>query len=199
MSGAIVGLKYRSYSHTDTDMGGNICNTHSNYLRNIFSSPATFESSIVRCCDEIKPLLRPRGIDALICTGVSGLAMGAAVANRLQTNFIYVRKTLEDSHADFLLEGIPASKDTRLLFLDDMICSGKTLGRVAQALYRHGQEWNLSHKIIGMYMYLDRDLIQDVRMRAYINRKINVNKAILPEAGPIFGLKPPKIAEKSAL
>ena len=177
--------------------------SHSGYLRNIFSCPATFESTIVRCCEVIGPLLGPRGIDALICTGVSGLAMGATVANRLKINFVYVRKTLENSHAGCLLEGIPSSKDTRLLFLDDMICSGKTLGRVAHALYEHGQELGLSHEIISVYTYLYHELIQDHELRVYIgreiSRKINADKSIPPEAGPIFGLKTPKITAKSAL
>jgi adenine/guanine phosphoribosyltransferase-like PRPP-binding protein len=65
------------------------------------------------------------GFEAIAFRGVSGSLVAPAVAMALGKNLIVVRKSIKDSHADYLVEG--HTKAQKYIIIDDIISSGKTI------------------------------------------------------------------------
>ena len=69
----------------------------------------------------------------------SGIPFAAVVAFRLEKPFLYVRKEVKLHGRERRVEGVLAPGD-RVILLDDLITTGKTLSEAARAIRREGGE-----------------------------------------------------------
>lgn len=86
--------------------------------------------------------------DVIVCTGVSGVTFGSALAYSMDKILTVVRKEHEQNHSGRTVEGIP-TEPFKYLFVDDLIDSGTTLVNVLRALDQHQN----SGTCIGGYCY----------------------------------------------
>lgn len=103
-------------------------NRHSGYLSPVFNRKEV-KKTIKRCRQALKTI----DYDAIVVTGVSGLSVGATIAYLTGKQLIVVRKEDEQSHACFRVEGLPVT-DFKYVILDDFICSGDTVIKIAQKM-----------------------------------------------------------------
>lgn len=68
--------------------------------------------------------LKRKRFDSLAFRGFSGAVIASPVAVALHKQLLLTRKTVEDTHSDFLVEGNPSSK--KYIIIDDFLSSGKT-------------------------------------------------------------------------
>lgn len=92
-------------------------------------NPILFQKTIDQMVVKIEKLraLYPE-IEAIAACGMSGLVLAGAVSARLQLPIIAVRKTMDTTHNDRMVNGHLGAKG--YLFIDDLICSGKTVDHV---------------------------------------------------------------------
>jgi adenine/guanine phosphoribosyltransferase-like PRPP-binding protein len=88
--------------------------------------------------------------DAIAVTGNSGTLFAGALAVALNKPIILVRKPGESSHSNHTVEG-PYTGISSYIFVDDFICSGKTLKRVKDAIRNESAFAKLVFK--GTYSY----------------------------------------------
>ena len=97
----------------------------------------TADLAITRAIKLIKELMRgidgaPRlTFDSIACSGISGLLFAPPVARKLKKSLIIVRKR-KGEHSHTMVEGDRNAK--RYIVLDDLICSGTTLERIASEI-----------------------------------------------------------------
>lgn len=85
--------------------------------------------------------------DAVVVTGVSGLAVGAPVALALEVELVVLRKEGENCHGGKTLLGNCAEK--RVLFLDDFVGGGATRRKCKVAVE------NARGMVVGQFLYAD--------------------------------------------
>ena len=95
--------------------------------------------------------------DALICTGISGIANAMVLSMKLKVPIVYVRKKSDRTHSIFSVE-IPdkladgIDHPLRVVFVDDTIDSGKTFKRIKIAVDANGM------KLVGLVLCNDTSL-----------------------------------------
>ena len=85
--------------------------------------------------------------DSIACSGVSGSLIVPQVAELLNKNIILVRKTLEKTYSEFLIEGVAP---TRYIIVDDLICSGNTVKHILRSI----KEEHPRAICMGVYTYM---------------------------------------------
>ena len=83
--------------------------------------------------------------DGFAVMGISGAIMGALIARKMNKKLVVVRKENDGSHSDYKVENIEAGD--KLIFLDDLVASGKTYKRVRDGVNFHGG------KILSIILY----------------------------------------------
>lgn len=93
--------------------------------------------------------------DCIVVTGVSGLSVGAPVAMKLKKPLLVLRKEEEDTHdaPGNLLGAIDLEANPRVLFLDDLIASGDTLGRCRDAIDAMARVYGTKARVTHTYTY----------------------------------------------
>lgn len=95
--------------------------------------------------------------DALICTGISGIANAMALSMKLKIPIVYVRKKSDRTHSAFSVE-IPdkltdgMEHSLRVVFVDDTIDSGKTFKRIQMVVDNKGMQ------LVGLVLCNDASL-----------------------------------------
>lgn len=103
---------------------------------------------IARCVTRLSPYKKK--FDSVVATGLSGVIIGAQVAEKLKKNFVVVRKPSEKSHGDT----IEAVGDIgRYIIFDDFIATGATIKRVKKVLDA-SRIFNNS-VCVGVYLWSD--------------------------------------------
>lgn len=123
------------------------------HLQQVFNRKE--QDRIVRECRKI---VKDKNLqfDSFVVRGVSGITMEAILARILNKNLIIVRKP-ETGHSPYVVENYKSGE--RMIFLDDLIASGRTFESVKDNLnarYERLKVWYPSskkHKIIGTMMY----------------------------------------------
>jgi adenine/guanine phosphoribosyltransferase-like PRPP-binding protein len=97
---------------------------------------------------------RLRGVDfdVIVVSGTSGLLIGPALAVAMGKRLAIVRKPNDASHSMHLVEGWYGGK---WLFVDDLIDSGSTCRRVAQAYVEACASKGAAQECVGTYLYGD--------------------------------------------
>lgn len=107
---------------------------HAYYLSNVLD-PETLNS----VTNKALRYLRKVKANAIVVTGVSGMLIGGAISVKGFLPCVVVRKNTRDCHSSYSVE-VPYGVDERskIVFVDDLISSGKTLKRVIASLKREG-------------------------------------------------------------
>lgn len=79
-------------------------------------------------------------------TGISGILIGSAVAAEMGMHLIVLRKTVETTHSDELIEGLPYNK--KVLLLDDFMETGTTIENLYESINDVSK-----NKVVGTYFY----------------------------------------------
>ena len=87
---------------------------------------------------------------AIACRGISGLAIAAPVAVRLNKQLIVVRKKQQGSHGETLTEGIPTG-NFEYIIIDDFISLGHTIKEIKSTINAN----NPNNVNIGIVLYQD--------------------------------------------
>lgn len=135
--------------------------------------------------DKATAALRYRAFDAIVCQGVSGIAFGARLADRLRKNLIVVRKPDEKSHSPRRVENAHSAPFT-FIFVDDFPDSGSTTMRVLGAMSAKTEG-----RCVGIWFYdaNDRGLAATKYYMAAI--PILNNHQLGPQGDrPVRGFKP---------
>lgn len=131
----------------------------------------THELIVIQSASWLKPILRPGGLkaevdkaveilnqcpdfDAIAFTGLSGAVLASAVALRMDKLMYCVRKSGENRHSDYEVEG-PLGK-LRYVIIDDLIMSGATVRRIINQVRLHSDSMA---KLVGIWLYRDGRLI----------------------------------------
>lgn len=100
----------------------------------------------MECCSRIRPI----EFDSIVVSGVSGLLVGAQIAEILDKNIVVVRKKNEKRYSPFHIEGAYPGD---YIVVDDLVCSGSTVRRIFSEIKT---EYPRS-KAVGMYCYIPED------------------------------------------
>lgn len=131
---------------------------HTNYLKSVLDL-ATFRKNITAAKKKLKDL----DFDAFAVSGNSGTLMGGALSVILKKKLILVRKSSDNSHSSYTIEGDDTI--TNFIFLDDQIATGATKERVVTAV----RDWLPNVKFYGSYLYNHDQLFLEKRRK--IRRK----------------------------
>ena len=104
------------------------------YLKDIFSVQRTgYENIIKKVRKKVKTLMDQTGVDTLVFTGVSGMAVGFPITRSLKLRPVVVRKTTRGVHGYHKVEidGAPTGK---FIIIDDCIDTGKTIRRILKEI-----------------------------------------------------------------
>lgn len=144
------------------------------YLDEVLDPPSLQETA-KRAALALGPAWEAGQIDCMLCTGVSGVSFASAVSLLTGIPMLVCRKPGEQSHSFADLEGyyppgggprgaspypwafLPdrgmggkaRPREARVLFVDDMVCTGGTVARVAEAM----KVKNYPGKLVGFYLY----------------------------------------------
>lgn len=122
---------------------------HTNYLRGSFSGIVNFRKTIRLITKFIRNNNEIPSFDAIACRGTSGLVIVPTVALRLDKDIIFVRKSIEDSHATHRVEGVYCDGPFSYLIVDDLISSGNTIRSIVKEI----NEINSLASCVGMVTY----------------------------------------------
>lgn len=122
--------------------------TRASYMYRAFDEPKT----VIR---EARNALHGVKFDTIIGTGLSGAVIVPMMAHAMRKYFAIVRKPKEQRacHAHSVIEG---KIGARWLFVDDMIDSGTTFGRVREAVgswVRDNVREGFKPRLVGSYTY----------------------------------------------
>lgn len=119
--------------------------THAGYLYMPIYAPDMLVQRVGDACVQL-------GCNALVGTGLSGAMAVPMLAKALDTRFCIVRKESDrDTHSRSRFEGNMRDGD-RWMFLDDLICSGKTFRYVYEMMHNHC-DTNGRYPFTGAYLY----------------------------------------------
>ncbi|UVK63358.1 phosphoribosyl transferase [Mycobacterium phage Shygu2] len=90
--------------------------------------------------------------DTLVGTGLSGTIAVTTLARLLDKNYLVVRKPNDGAHTSMKAEGRIGK---RWVFVDDLIASGRTFGRVWDAVHIITRDWKFESKFVGSFLYSD--------------------------------------------
>lgn len=90
--------------------------------------------------------------DTLVGTGLSGTIAVTDLARRLGKNYLVVRKANDGSHSSAPVEG---KLGKRWLFVDDLVSSGATFGRVWDVLAGLQADRQFTTEFVGVFLYSD--------------------------------------------
>lgn len=111
-------------------------------------------------CKAIKTLKKTKFFfDAISVSGYSSAIIAPIIAHKLKKNIVLVRKSSEQRYSNYSVEG---QHGQRVLFLDDLIDSGKTFEWV-----KSGVETIGCH-IVAVYLYEDDRLYPYVAGVKYV-------------------------------
>jgi hypothetical protein len=120
---------------------------HSSYYLETMGNSAQLKKVVDRSVRQIRKAIKdghyPK-LDAIACRGISGIIVASAVSIRLGVQLIVVRKTLDESHAESLIEGEPLTGEYTFICMDDFVCSGDTIRETCRYLVG---------KHVGNYLY----------------------------------------------
>jgi adenine/guanine phosphoribosyltransferase-like PRPP-binding protein len=133
---------------------------HANYIKECFNRKD--QDQTIR---DIKTLITKHKLqfDGFIVTGISGIVMGSILCRILRKDLVIVRKDGDGSHSTYSVENYKPNK--KYIFLDDLVCSGKTFRNVEEKmnvafsdlkysyLYPFDKKFDKKSKIIGKLLY----------------------------------------------
>ena len=98
--------------------------------------------------------------DAIACRGVSGLIVAAPVSFILDKPLVVVRKFLEGSHSNMMVEGY-LEKNLRYIIVDDFMKTGNTIRKIIEEISyfydsqeNPDSEWGIkSARCVGVFFY----------------------------------------------
>lgn len=144
------------------------------YLYAVLHNPLEYRQTVDRMIAIIERAEAEYGkYDCLACRGTSGIVAAAPLSLLLQKQLIVVRKKCDlestngtyNSHANRLVEGVPDAKTPfNFLFVDDLVCSGRTLTETINAI----QEVNKEATPSGALLYCS-DIVLFPKLRNYKN------------------------------
>ncbi|HDN17601.1 MAG TPA: orotate phosphoribosyltransferase [Candidatus Bathyarchaeota archaeon] len=105
-------------------------------LRIIPSDPASFHTAIELLRGKVEKI-GGKKFDKIICIPTAGIPYGAVIAYLLNKPLTYVREEVKQHGTGKLVEGIIATGD-RVLLVDDLITTGKSLINAARAVRVEG-------------------------------------------------------------
>lgn len=114
------------------------------------------ELTRVRLCDL-------PAFDAIAFTGLSGSVIAGAVALAMDKYLYCVRKSKENRHSDYVVEG--PSTGLRYIILDDFISTGSTIRRIVEMVQAHTDN---SAKCVGAYMWRDEYSLSNSSLKTYL-------------------------------
>lgn len=92
-------------------------------------------------------VLRNYNFDSIACCGTSGLLVTPQIAEILDKHIIVVRKPSEKCYSPFETEGVVPN---RYIILDDLVCSGRTIRLVKNAIRND----SVRSVCVGAYFYM---------------------------------------------
>ena len=164
---------------------------HAYYLRDLFYQDL-LDQTIEFICKEISDYESlNEEIDAIACSGISGIVPSAIVSNRLEKNLIIVRKSGEKNHSDNICEGLYKSDYTiNYLVIDDFVDSGKTYFNIVTRLEKDNRKsfpTNKELNPIGSLTYSNKEFcLHETRVEILANEYKKYSKQLwydtLPES-----------------
>ncbi|AJD82484.1 phosphoribosyltransferase [Mycobacterium phage Sheen] len=100
----------------------------------------------------IEPYLAEVEFDTFVGTGLSGTIAATEMAKVTGKNYLIARKPNDGTHSANKAEG---RLGKRWLFIDDLIATGRTLGRVWDAVHLTAETWNFKTEFVGAVLYGD--------------------------------------------
>jgi len=130
----------------------------SRYLRMAFD-PKHRSNTITKAIKTLESVK----FDAVVCKGVSGLAIAPTIADAFGVSLCVVRhkKAKDHSHCEKLVEG--PENITRFIIIDDFVCTGATVCQIFQAMRQEYPE--------ALYRKKDSFSISKMRNRVYQTKK----------------------------
>ena len=86
------------------------------------------------CIDAIYQRLLDVDFDTIVCTGVSGVSAGSILAFLLDKRLLVIRKENDDSHHGNRPSGWLSPNTSKVVIVDDFVCSGRTMKRIDEKL-----------------------------------------------------------------
>lgn len=96
-------------------------------------------------------ILQNVDFDTIAVRGQSGMLMGAPLAAMMGKDLIIVRKNIESSHSEAIIEGW--GRNQKILIVDDFIESGATVDDI----YEQSGRFCDSPKFVGIFLYGDNE------------------------------------------
>lgn len=107
------------------------------------------------------------GFDSIACSGTSGIMIVPQVAELLDKNIVLVRKDLNQTYSEFIVEGVAPE---RYIIVDDLICSGSTVKHILRSI----KEEHPRALCMGVYSYMkDECAYRNAPKLCYRDLKIN--------------------------
>lgn len=88
--------------------------------------------------------------DSIACSGFSGAMIVPQIAELMNKNIILVRKTVEKTYSEFVIEGVAPS---RYIIVDDLICSGSTVKHIIRSI----KDEHPRAICMGVYTYMKEE------------------------------------------
>ena len=117
------------------------------YLRPVFDKEC-FDTILAGAVQKLTELDATTSFEAIAFSGMSGAALGFALAHQLGKQPVLVRKEVDNCHSMRRVEGRGGSPKTAI-FLDDLIDSGATYVYVRDCLTK------FEIKLVGLCLYRD--------------------------------------------
>lgn len=116
---------------------------HVGTVHNMYVTHPKLLAEFVRlACKDLKPFKDE--FDTIVVRGFSSTIPGGAIAVRMKKGVLVSRKEGVESYSQNLIEGMHAG---RCVFVDDLFCTGKTLGKVVSDVQSTGG------KLVGLWLY----------------------------------------------
>ncbi len=107
-----------------------------------------FSKRVIRLANKIKKFSIKNRYDAILFTGVSGMAMGFPLSLKLKKPIVIVRKEgCAWNHSEYQIEGLKEFK--RYIIVDDRISTGKTINNIIRNIKDHCP----NAKLTGIFLY----------------------------------------------
>ncbi len=137
---------------------------HASYFREVFN-PEDFEEAVYRTSALINKLYPD--VDYIVGSGISGITVASAIAFHTKKHLFIVRKEIDDTHSRIYsdnaifggrprtteYEDLPSKRIKTAVIIDDLISSGNTVKRIADAVMKE------NIKILALILYHDTGYI----------------------------------------
>ena len=152
-------------------------------LRLVPSFPDAFRFICDAYATMIEEELGLEAFDRIAGVPTSGIPFAAVVAFRLEKPFLYVRKEVKLHGRERRVEGVLAPGD-RVILLDDLITTGKTLAEAAKAIRAEGGEVEHAFVLIDREEG-GRDTLAQVGVRLHALMTVREMAKLLLDMGAI--------------